>query len=53
LRARYLFHFSDICGLSPREVDDLWFVDFLQYVDGIQSRLDSREKSAKHGVWIP
>lgn len=48
-----MFHFSDICGLSPAQVDDLWFVHFLIYVDGIQNRLDTREAAAKNGVWIP
>lgn len=50
---RYLFHFSDITGLSPKDVEDLWFIQFLIYVDGIQNRLDTREAAAKNGVWVP
>lgn len=27
--------------MKPAEVDDLWFVEFLGFVDGIQHRLEN------------
>ncbi len=44
---------ADICGLSPAEVDGLWFVDFLTLANGIDARHKQREAGAKGGVWIP
>ena len=44
---------ADICGLSPKEVDELWFVDFLTLANGIDSRHKQRETGMKGGIWIP
>lgn len=39
--------------MTPREVDELWFVDFLVLIDGIKARWKSREDGLeKGGVWI-
>jgi hypothetical protein len=38
--------------LTSKDIDELWFVDFLIYVDGVKARLDAREQAAKNGVWI-
>jgi hypothetical protein len=34
-------------------VDDLSFIDFLMYVDGVEARFEQRKKAAEGGVWVP
>lgn len=39
MRAEYLFHLSRLCGLTPRDVDELAITDFANLTDSIDGWL--------------